>query len=340
MRTHVVTNVVPAPSGLHVLGCDPALAEAVERWVTPHDPAGAAALDELGTLAGTAEVRAWADQADRLTPTLRTHAPTGERVDVVEFHPAYHRLMEVAVGAGLTAEPWTRPTGSGAHARRAAGFVVWSQVEAGHLCPVSMTYAAVPALAAEPAVAAGWVPGLASRAYDPQLRPHRDKPGLTLGMGMTEKQGGSDVRGTTTRAVAVPDGPLEGDTYRLTGHKWFCSAPMSDGFLVLARTDAGVGCFLLPRVLDDGGRNEIRVQRLKDKLGNRSNASSRSSSRTPGRSASATRGAASAPSSTWSPPPGSTASSARPRRCAPRSCGRCTTPDTGRRSGRCSSTSP
>ena len=274
VRTHVVTNVVPAPRGLHVLDCDPALTEAVERWVTPHDPVGAAALDDLGALAGTEGVRAWADEADRVTPTLRTHAPTGERVDVVEFHPAYHHLMEVAVGAGLTAEPWTRPAASGAHTRRAAGFVVWSQVEAGHLCPVSMTYAAVPALAAEPAVAAGWVPGLASRVYDPVLRPHREKPGLTLGMGMTEKQGGSDVRATTTRAVASPGGPLEGDTYRLTGHKWFCSAPMSDGFLVLARTDAGVGCFLLPRVLDDGGRNEIRVQRLKDKLGNRSNASS------------------------------------------------------------------
>jgi putative acyl-CoA dehydrogenase len=274
VRTHVVSNVVPAPSGLHVLGSDPALTEAVERWVTPHDATGAAALDALGALAGSDEAHTWADQADRVPPTLRTHAPTGERVDTVEYHPAYHQLMEVAVGAGLTAEPWTRPPGSGAHARRAAGFLVWSQVEAGHLCPVSMSYAAVPALAAEPAVAEGWVPGLASRAYDPVLRPHRDKPGLTLGMGMTEKQGGSDVRATTTRAVGVPGGPLDGETYRLTGHKWFCSAPMSDGFLVLAQTGAGVGCFLLPRVLDDGCRNEIRVQRLKDKLGNRSNASS------------------------------------------------------------------
>ena len=205
---------------------------------------------------------------------LRTHAATGERLDEVEYHPAYHRLMEVAVGHGLTAEPWTRPAGSGAHARRAAGFVVWSQVEAGHLCPVSMTYAAAPALTAAPDVARDWLPGLASRAYDPRLRRHADKPGLTLGMGMTEKQGGSDVRANTTRAVPAADGPLAGDTYRLTGHKWFCSAPMSDGFLVLARTDAGIGCFLLPRVLDDGSRNDIRIQRLKDKLGNRSNASS------------------------------------------------------------------
>ena len=274
MRTHVVTNVVPAPSGLNLLRCDAALTEAVDRWVAPADPGAAAALDDLGALAGTPQVRQWADQADRVTPVLRTHAPTGERVDEVEFHPAYHRLMEVAVGNGLTAEPWTRPADSGAHVRRAAGFVVWSQVEAGHLCPVSMTYAAAPALATEPDVAARWMPGLASRAYDPVLAPMADKAGLTVGMGMTEKQGGSDVRANTTRAVAAPGGPLAGDTYRLTGHKWFCSAPMSDAFLVLARTDAGIGCFLLPRVLDDGTRNDIRLQRLKDKLGNRSNASS------------------------------------------------------------------
>ena len=273
MRTHVVTNVVPAPTGLNVLRCDAALSEAVDRWVTPSDPAGAAALDDLGALAGTPDVRQWADQADRVTPVLRTHAPTGERVDEVEFHPAYHRLMQVAVGHGLTAEPWTRPADSGAHARRAAGFVVWSQVEAGHLCPVSMTYAAAPALATEPALSARWLPGLASRSYDPVLSPMADKAGLTVGMGMTEKQGGSDVRANTTVAVAEPAGPLHGETYRLTGHKWFCSAPMSDGFLVLASTEAGLGCFLLPRVLDDGTRNDIRLQRLKDKLGNRSNAS-------------------------------------------------------------------
>ncbi|HSF97217.1 MAG TPA: acyl-CoA dehydrogenase family protein, partial [Ornithinibacter sp.] len=194
--------------------------------------------------------------------------------DEVEYHPSYHRLMDVAVGHGLTAEPWSRPSASGAHARRAAGFIVWSQVEAGHLCPVSMTYAAAPVLAAEPATADRWMPGLTSRAYDPVLAPMATKAGLTVGMGMTEKQGGSDVRANTTRAVRTPGGPLAGDTYRLTGHKWFCSAPMSDGFLVLARTDAGLGCFLLPRVLDDGARNEIRLQRLKDKLGNRSNASS------------------------------------------------------------------
>ncbi|HSF98056.1 MAG TPA: DNA alkylation response protein, partial [Ornithinibacter sp.] len=221
MRTHVVTNVVPQPSDLDLLGCDQALSEAVARWVTPDDPAGASALTDLGALAGTAEVRAWADQADRVTPVLRTHAPTGHRLDEVEYHPFYHRLMEVAVGHGLTAEPWSRPPASGAHARRAAGFIVWSQVEAGHLCPVSMTYAAVPALAYNPALAAAWVPRLASREYDPGLRPLAGKRGAIAGMGMTEKQGGSDVRANSTRATPAGDGMVA-----LVGHKWFFSAPM------------------------------------------------------------------------------------------------------------------
>ncbi|MFQ6170665.1 acyl-CoA dehydrogenase family protein [Oryzobacter sp. R7] len=275
MRTHVVSNVVPPPAGLHGLRSDAPLSDAVRRWVEPVDPDGAAALDDLGALAGSEEARAWGEDAERVTPVLRTHSPTGERLDEVAYHPSYHRLLTEAVGAGLTGEPWTRPDGSGAHARRAAGFLLWSQVDAGHLCPVSMTYAAVPALRAEPSVAGRWVPGLASRTYEPQLAPASAKTGLTVGMGMTEKQGGSDVRANTTRAVASRGGPLAGgETYRLTGHKWFCSAPMSDGFLVLAQTGAGVGCFLVPRVLDDGTRNEIRLQRLKDKLGNRSNASS------------------------------------------------------------------
>ena len=274
MRTHEVTNQVPPLPEHDVLGCDTTLTEAVARWVEPADPDGARALGDLGRLAGTDEVRTWADEADRVSPTLHTHSPTGHRIDEVAFHPSYHRLMSVAVGEGLTAEPWTRPTGTGAHARRAAGFVVWSQVEAAHLCPVSMTYAAAPALAAQPDVAAGWVPGLAARSYEPGLVPHAAKAGLTLGMGMTEKQGGSDVRANTTRATAVPGGPLSGDTYRLTGHKWFCSAPMSDGFLVLAQAEGGLTCFLLPRVTDDGARNALHLQRLKDKLGNRANASS------------------------------------------------------------------
>jgi putative acyl-CoA dehydrogenase len=270
--THAVTNQVPPLPDYNALTSNPALREALDRW---GDDAGYAEVERLGALSGSAQARGWAEQANTHEPVLRTHSPTGERLDEVDFHPAWHSLMEVAVGGGLTAEPWTRPKGSGAHVRRAAGFTTWSEVEQGHLCPVSMTYAAAPALAANPALATAWVPRLASRTYDFGLRPAADKAGAIAGMGMTEKQGGSDVRANTTRAVASPGGPLEGgDTYRLTGHKWFCSAPMSDAFLVLAQTEAGVGCFLVPRVLDDGTRNPFALQRLKDKLGNRSNASS------------------------------------------------------------------
>ncbi len=269
--THAVTNQVPPLPELNALTSHPALTESLRRWA---DPTAYAEIKALGALAGSSQARTWADQANTNSPVLHTHSPTGERLDEVDFHPAWHALMEVAVGAGLTAEPWTRPAGSGAHVRRAAGFTTWSEVEQGHLCPVSMTYAAAPALAANPALAARWVPALASRAYEPALGPLAGKTGAVAGMGMTEKQGGSDVRANSTRATLTAGGPLEGgDTYRLTGHKWFCSAPMSDAFLVLAQTDAGIGCFLVPRVLDDGTRNVFALQRLKDKLGNRSNAS-------------------------------------------------------------------
>jgi putative acyl-CoA dehydrogenase len=272
VSTHAVTNQVPPLADYNTVESQPALREGLRRWLAP------TAYDEvsaLGARAGSLQAREWAVQANEHEPVLRTHSPTGERLDEVEFHPAWHSLMEVAVGAGLTAEPWTQPTGTGAHVRRAGGFIAWSENEQGHLCPVSMTYAAAPALAANPALAQRWVPALASRSYDFGLRAVADKSGAIAGMGMTEKQGGSDVRANTTIAVASPGGPLEGgDTYQLTGHKWFCSAPMSDAFLVLAQTDAGVGCFLVPRVLDDGRRNPFALQRLKDKLGNRSNASS------------------------------------------------------------------
>ncbi|HET7279010.1 MAG TPA: acyl-CoA dehydrogenase family protein [Dermatophilaceae bacterium] len=271
MSTHDVTNQAPPLLGHSLLDTDAALRESATRWA---DPAGSDELAELGRLAGTAEAQTWADQAERVTPVLRTHSRTGERIDEVEFHPAWHELMTVAVSHGLTAEPWTLPQGSGAHAQRAAGFMIWSQVEAGHLCPISMTYAAVPALRGTPALADTWVPKLASRTYDFGLRPLAGKAGAIAGMGMTEKQGGSDVRANTTQAREVAGGPLEGRTFRLTGHKWFCSAPMSDAFLVLAQTEAGLGCFLIPRVLEDGTRNAFALQRLKDKLGNRSNASS------------------------------------------------------------------
>ena len=272
MPTHAVTNQVPPLPDYNTLLSQPALADGLQRWA---GPAAYEQIAALGARGGSAEAREWATQANEFEPRLRTHSPAGERIDEVDFHPAWHQLMTVAVGAGLTAEPWTAPAGGGDHVRRAAGFIAWSENEQGHLCPISMTYAAAPALAANPVLAARWVPALASRSYDFGLRPFTDKRGAIAGMGMTEKQGGSDVRANATRAVAAADGPLEGgDTYQLTGHKWFCSAPMSDAFLVLAQTEAGIGCFFVPRILDDGTRNSFALQRLKDKLGNRSNASS------------------------------------------------------------------
>lgn len=203
--------------------------------------------------------------ANENPPLLRTHDRYGNRIDEVEFHPSWHRLLGRSVAAGLT-DAWGRP---GGHVRRAAGFMLATQTEAGHGCPLSMTHAAVPALRTDPALAAVWEPLLTSHVYEEGLRPPGEKAGVLLGMGMTEKQGGSDVRANTTEAR-----PLSGaGEYVLTGHKWFCSAPMSDGFLVLAQAPEGLSCFLVPRVLEDGTRNAFAIQRLKDKLGNRSNAS-------------------------------------------------------------------
>ncbi|MGN6613098.1 MAG: acyl-CoA dehydrogenase family protein [Angustibacter sp.] len=271
MATHEVTNQVPPLEGHDVFGDDQALVEAVSRYGAER---ALGDLHDLGRLAGTAHAQRLGDDANTFTPRLVTHDPRGVRVDEVEFHPAWHELMTTAVAQGLAGAPWVTPAGSGAHVARAAGFVVWSQVEAGHGCPVSMTYASVPALRTDPAVSAVWEPRLTSREYDAGLRTASDKRGAVAGMGMTEKQGGSDVRANTTAATPTPGGPLAGgDTYRLTGHKWFCSAPMSDVFLVLAQAPGGLTCFVVPRVLDDGTRNPFAIQRLKDKLGNRSNAS-------------------------------------------------------------------
>ncbi|MDQ1748877.1 MAG: putative acyl-CoA dehydrogenase [Frankiaceae bacterium] len=262
--THLVTNQPPPLTGYDVFGSDPALVEGVRR----HDAAWAVdALTSLGERAGTDEAQEWGRLANDNPPKLRTLDRYGNRVDEVEFHPSWHRLMEVAVGAGLHASPWVDPR-PGAHVARAAGFSVWSQVEGGHGCPISMTHAAVPALRADKALYDEWVPRLTSYVYDFGLRPPASKQGCLAGMGMTEKQGGSDVRTNTT--VARPSG----DHYLLTGHKWFTSAPMCDVFLVLAQAPEGLTCFVLPRVLPDGTRNPFRIQRLKDKLGNRSNASS------------------------------------------------------------------
>jgi len=224
-------------------------------------------VGELGRLAGTQQAIDWGFQANAHPPVLRTHDRFGNRIDEVEFHPSWHRLMEVAVGHGLHALPWREPR-PGAHAARAAAFYVWSQVEGGHGCPVSMTYAAVPALRTQADLAATWEPLMTTLDYDPGLRPATAKRGALFGMAMTERQGGSDVRSNTTRAEPTVDGG-----YLLTGQKWFCSAPMCDAFLVLAQAPRGLTCFLLPRVLPDGTLNRFHIQRLKDKLGNRSNAS-------------------------------------------------------------------
>jgi putative acyl-CoA dehydrogenase len=264
--THEVLNQPPPLEGYDVFGADEALVDAVAR-----EGAGWAAdeLHDLGRLAGSAEAADWGAAANSFPPVLRTHDRFGHRIDEVAYHPAYHRLMEVAVGRGLHAAPWGDPR-PGAHVARAAGFVVWSQVDAGHGCPVSMTYAAVPALRAHAGLAAEWEPRLRSTAYDPSSQPAAAKSGALAGMAMTEKQGGSDVRANTTRAV-----PAGGDgEHVLTGHKWFCSAPMCDAFLVLAQAPGGLSCFLVPRWRPDGTRNAVHLQRLKDKLGNRSNASS------------------------------------------------------------------
>ncbi|MDR3081662.1 MAG: acyl-CoA dehydrogenase family protein [Streptomyces sp.] len=271
--THTVTNQAPPLVAYDVFSADRALVEAVERHLDP------ALLDEardelsaLGRRAGSAQVQEWGFQANENPPKLRTHDRYGNRIDEVEFHPAWHRLMGQGVAAGLTAA-WARP---GGHLRRAAAFLVWTQVEAGTGCPLSMTHAAVPALRTDPALAAEWEPRLTSMVYDFGLRPAAGKAGAVFGMGMTEKQGGSDVRANTTVAQPL----AEDGTYALTGHKWFCSAPMSDGFLVLAQAapsqkgKGGLTCFLVPRVLEDGTRNVFMIQRLKDKLGNKSNASS------------------------------------------------------------------
>jgi putative acyl-CoA dehydrogenase len=262
--THEVLNQVPPLAGHDPIQDDVALAEACVRHA---DRATLDSLADLGVLAGSERAQEWGRLANENPPKLRTHDRYGHRVDEVEFHPAWHELMRTAVGHGLAGAPWADDHPH-SHVRRAVGYFGWTQVEMGHGCPVTMTYAAVPALRRSPALAQVYEPGLTSRSYAFGLTEPRTKPGLVAGMGMTEKQGGSDVRANTTRAVPEGDG-----SYRLTGHKWFTSAPMSDLFLVLAQLDEGLSCFLVPRVLPDGTRNVVRLQRLKDKLGDRSNAS-------------------------------------------------------------------
>ncbi|MEV7431346.1 acyl-CoA dehydrogenase family protein [Nocardioides sp. NPDC092400] len=271
MRTEirVTTNQAPPLVGHNVVTADRALSEAVLRHGSQE------VLDdlvELGAQAGSAEAREHGQLANEHHPRLTPYDRFGNRIDEVVFHPSWHWLMERAVGHGLAAAPWEQQEAGAPHAhlRRAAGFMAWSHTEPGHGCPISMTYAAVPALRADDALAKEWAPLLASTTYDPGVRLASEKRGALAGMGMTEKQGGSDVRANTTSARPTgTDG-----TYTLHGHKWFTSAPMNDVFLVLAQTDGGVTCFVVPRVLPDGTRNQLDVVRLKDKLGNRSNASS------------------------------------------------------------------
>ncbi|HWP64819.1 MAG TPA: isovaleryl-CoA dehydrogenase [Candidatus Limnocylindria bacterium] len=266
--THEVLNQPPPLVDYDVFSTDRVLTEALERegggWAREQ-------AARVGTLAG-GDAMEWGRLANANPPVLHSHDRYGHRIDEVEFHPAWHALMDAAVSNELHALPWRRAR-PGAHVARAAFFFTLSQAEAGHGCPVSMTYSVVPALRAQPELAAEWEPRVCSTRYDPRSRPTTEKEGALFGMAMTEKQGGSDVRANTTRArplgVAGP-----GQAYALTGHKWFCSAPMCDAFLVLAQTERGLSCFLLPRWRPDGSRNTIYIQRLKDKLGNRSNASS------------------------------------------------------------------
>ncbi len=267
MATHVVENQAPPLENYNVFASDRALNDAIARYAPD---ASTGEIAALGELAGRPDVIALGFEANAHPPELRTHDRFGNRIDEVRFHPAWHALLRHATRAGLHGTPW-QDAQPFAHLRRAAKFYVWGQVESGHGCPISMTYAAVPVLRAQPELS-HWVSALAQPDYDPRLVPIAEKSSALCGMGMTEKQGGSDVRANTTRAEpAQTRGP--GREYLLTGHKWFCSAPMNDAFLVLAQAPAGLSCFLVPRVLPDGTRNAFAIARLKDKLGNRSNAS-------------------------------------------------------------------
>ncbi|SDP17955.1 putative acyl-CoA dehydrogenase [Actinopolyspora xinjiangensis] len=263
--THEVSNQSPPLDDFDPLDCDPALREALAE----HGQSEATELlRPLARQAGSATAREHGRLANEHPPVLHSHDRYGHRIDEVEFHPSWHWLMDRAVSEGLHAAPWAPDAPEGAHLRRAAGFYLWSQAEAGHGCPISMTFAAVPALRHSPDLAEAYEPGLRATDYDFGLRPPGEKSGLLAGMSMTEKQGGSDVRANTTTAEPLADG-----SYRIVGHKWFTSAPMNDLFLTLANTPGGLSCLLVPRVLPDGTRNAVRLQRLKDKLGNKSNAS-------------------------------------------------------------------
>jgi putative acyl-CoA dehydrogenase len=276
-RNLEVTNQSPPFEGTNLFTTDRPLREAVIR---EGGEAAITGLSAFGAKCGSAEAAEQSRLANEFPPRLKAFDRQGRRLDVVEFHPAYHALMATSCAEGLHSKVWQHLAsgGSGKPASgigvvRAAGFYMAAQMEAGHCCPITMTNAAVPTLLLQPELAAEWLPRILSRTYDPAFRPVSEKAGVTIGMGMTEKQGGTDVRANTTSAVpAGAGGP--GAEYIITGHKWFMSAPMCDAFLVLAQAPKGLSCFLMPRFLPDGSVNALRFQRLKDKLGNRSNASS------------------------------------------------------------------
>ena len=268
-ETHSVENQPPPLLDYNAFDADPALREAIERegggW-------GVDRARDFGAVTGSAEADEHCRRAQRNIPVLHTHDRFGNRVDTVDFHPAWHELMALSVKHELHCGPWKDPR-PGAHVARGAAFMCFSQAEAGVGCPTSMTYSVIPALRTQPELAAEWEPRFLSSEYDPANAPAGQKAGALAGMGMTEKQGGTDVRANTTVARPV-NGGGPGAEYELTGHKWFMSAPQCDAFLVLAQADGGISCFLFPRWTPDGERNRFRLQRLKDKLGNRSNASS------------------------------------------------------------------
>ena len=269
--THEVFNQVEPLVDVNLFTGNRALQSALAFNAPALDTAN---LSALGERVGSAAMQTHARLANVFTPQLKSHDRFGHRIDQVEFHPSYHALMTEATGAGLHGTPFSdkeQATGH-AHLKRAAAFMLFTELEPSSLCPISMTYAVAPALQANPAIYRDWAPQLTSRAYDPTLTLWKNKPGVTMGMGMTEKQGGSDVRANTTQAVA--DGSDHwGQRFRVTGHKWFFSAPMCDAFLILAQTHSGLSCLFLPRVLPDGSLNQLFIQRLKDKLGNKANAS-------------------------------------------------------------------
>jgi putative acyl-CoA dehydrogenase len=264
-ETHEVLNQPPPLGDVNLFSADQALSEAISRnggkWAH-------VALTEYGAVMGSTRVMDLGRTANRYPPELRTHDRFGHRIDEVEFHPAWHEMMRIQLAHEVHNLPWRNPR-AGAHVARIAKHYILSQVEAGSACPITMTFAALPSLEHEASVLAEWKPRLLGTEYDPRMVPANEKSAVLIGMAMTEKQGGSDVRANTTRAHALGDG-----AYELTGHKWFCSAPMCDAFLTLAHTAQGLTCFLVPRWRPDGSRNPFLLQRLKDKLGNRSNASS------------------------------------------------------------------